>query len=131
MLRTQRRALAGRYELGDPIGAGGMGVVVDAVDLRTGRPVAVKLLRAGQPTRREVLRLEAEARLASRVRHPNVVRIEDAGFDGQPFVVMERLSGRTLRDHLRGRPMDEDDVRGLGLQVLAGLDAAHEARGTP
>src|SRR5439155_852931 len=58
--------------------------------------------------------------------HPNVVAVLDHGDDqGQPFLVMERLPGRTLRDRLAEGPMTSDEVRKLGLEVLGGLAAAH------
>ena len=126
--RTERRVLAERYELGAMIGAGGMGEVFEARDLRLDRRVAVKLLRS-DPTihPREVARLKAEARLASRVHHPNVVEVLDAGVDAQPFVVMERLSGRTLRERLDAGRLEEHEVREVGKQILGGLAAIHDA----
>ena len=72
-------------------------------------------------------RVVAEARLAARLTHPHVVGVLDTGEqDGRPFVVMERLSGRTLRDELAGGPMPPERVRDVGLQVLRALAAAHE-----
>jgi serine/threonine protein kinase len=72
-------------------------------------------------------RVVAEARLAARLTHPHVVGVLDTGEqDGRPFVVMERLSGRTLRDELAHGPMPEERVRDVGLQVLRALAAAHE-----
>jgi serine/threonine-protein kinase len=125
--RTDQRILGGRYELGERIGSGGMGDVFAATDRRSGDPVAIKLIRASllsdRSTRR---RFASEASLAERVDDPNVVRVLDHGDDrGQPFLVMERLPGATLRDRLAGGPMTSDDVRSLGLQVLSGLAAAH------
>ena len=119
--------LADRYELGQRLGAGGMGEVYEALDTRLDRPVAVKLLRpdlTGDPAM--VARVEAEARLSARVHHPNVVAILDAGVvDGHPFIVMERLSGRRLHDRLVDAPLDEDEVRAIGRDILRGLTAAH------
>ena len=105
-----------------------MGEVFAAQDLRLEREVALKLLRADlaeQDDMRE--RVVAEARLAARLTHPHVVGVLDTGEqDGRPFVVMERLSGRTLRDELAGGPMPPERVRDVGLQVLRALAAAHE-----
>jgi eukaryotic-like serine/threonine-protein kinase len=119
--------LAGRYRLGERIGVGGMGEVFEAEDVRLERPVAIKLLKADLTTRdgmRE--RIVAEARLAARVAHPNVVSVIDAGVEGdRPFVVMERLSGRSLRDAMAHGPMEESRVRQVGLAVLRGLAAVH------
>ncbi len=123
----QMETIGGRYRLGDRLGAGGMGEVFVAHDLRLDREVALKLLRADlaqQDGMRE--RVVAEARLAARLTHPHVVGVLDTGEqDGRPFVVMERLSGRTLRDELADGPMPPERVRDVGLQVLRALAAAH------
>jgi serine/threonine protein kinase len=120
--------VGGRYRLGERLGHGGMGEVFAAHDLRLDRQVALKLLRADladqDPMRERVL---AEARLAARLTHPHVVGVLDTGEqDGRPYVVMERLSGRTLRDELAAGPMPAEHVRDVGLQVLRALSAAHE-----
>jgi eukaryotic-like serine/threonine-protein kinase len=124
----QIETVGGRYQLGERLGHGGMGEVFAAHDLRLDREVALKLLRAdlaGQDGMRE--RVVAEARLAARLSHPHVVGVLDTGEqDGRPFVVMERLSGRTLRDELTDGPMPAERVRDVGLQVLRALAAAHE-----
>ena len=125
---NQLETVGGRYRLGQRLGHGGMGEVFVAHDLRLDREVALKLLRADlaqQDGMRE--RVVAEARLAARLTHPHVVGVLDTGEqDGRPFVVMERLSGRTLRDELQGGPMAAERVRDVGLQVLRALAAAHE-----
>lgn len=124
----QRETIGGRYQLGERIGHGGMGEVFAAHDLRLDREVALKLLRsdlAEQDGMRD--RVVAEARLAARLTHPHVVGVLDTGEqDGRPFVVMERLSGRTLGDELTDGPMPPERVRDVGLQVLRALAAAHE-----
>jgi serine/threonine protein kinase len=125
---TQTKTIGDRYRLGERLGYGGMGEVFAAHDLRLDRSVALKLLRedlAGQVDMRE--RVVAEARLAARLTHPHVVGVLDTGEqDGRPFVVMERLSGRTLRDELAGGPLPAERVRDVGLQVLRALAAAHQ-----
>jgi serine/threonine protein kinase len=125
---NQMETVGGRYRLGERIGHGGMGEVFAAHDLRLDREVALKLLRtdlAEQDGMRE--RVVAEARLAARLTHPHVVGVLDTGEqDGRPFVVMERLSGRTLQDALADGPMPAERVRDVGLQVLRALAAAHE-----
>ncbi len=124
---NQMETVGGRYRLGERIGHGGMGEVFAAHDLRLDREVALKLLRsdlAEQDGMRE--RVVAEARLAARLTHPHVVGVLDTGEqDGRPFVVMERLSGRTLGDELADGPMPAERVRDVGLQVLRALAAAH------
>jgi serine/threonine protein kinase len=125
---NQIETVGGRYRLGERLGHGGMGEVFAAHDLRLDREVALKLLRADlaeQDGMRE--RVVAEARLAARLTHPHVVGVLDTGEqDGRPFVVMERLSGRTLRDELADGAMPAERVRDVGLQVLRALAAAHE-----
>ena len=123
------RTLAGRYELGALLGHGGMGTVRDATDLRLGRRVAIKTLRADlaeQPVARR--RFETEARAAARLTHPNVVTVFDSGeCDGIPYIVMERLPGRTLVDEIALGPLTVDRCRAVGLEILSALDAAHAA----
>jgi serine/threonine protein kinase len=120
--------IAGRYRLRDKLGGGGMAEVYDAVDLRLDRPVAVKFLRDGLlGTPGMVERAEAEALLAAKIHHPNVVAVLDAGrIDDTPFVVMERLPGLTLRERFRDAPLGDDEIRSIGMQILHGLAAAHE-----
>lgn len=124
----QMRTVGERYRLGERIGQGGMGEVFAAQDLRLDREVALKLLRADlahQEGMRD--RVLAEARLAARLAHPHVVAVLDTGeHDGRPYVVMERLSGRTLRDELAGGPLSPERVRDVGIQVLRALAAAHD-----
>jgi len=121
--------LAGRYELGAVLGRGGMATVRDATDRRLGRPVAVKILRADlaeQPRARE--RFETEAHAAARLAHPNVVMVFDSGEDdGSPFLVMERLSGRTFADELAEGPVAVGRICDIGGEILAALAAAHAA----
>jgi eukaryotic-like serine/threonine-protein kinase len=121
--------LSGRYELGSLLGHGGMGTVRDATDRRLGRPVAVKILRAElaeQTTARR--RFETEAHAAARLAHPNVVMVFDSGEDdGIPYLVMERLPGRTLADELAAGPMSLERVREVARGILAALAAAHAA----
>ena len=125
---NQLETVGGRYRLGDVIGHGGMGEVYAAHDLRLDREVALKLLRADLADQDGMrARVLAEARLAARLTHPNVVAVLDTGEEeGQTFVVMERLSGRTLRDELAEGPVQAERVRGVGLQVLRALGPAHE-----
>jgi serine/threonine-protein kinase len=104
-----------------------MAEVRTAVDTRLERTVAIKLMRpelAVQPVIRA--RFEAEARMAVRLTHPNVVVVYDSGeADGVPYIVMEHLSGESLADRLRPGPMRQAEVREMGMQVLSALDAAH------
>jgi serine/threonine-protein kinase len=106
-----------------------MGEVRAAVDVRLHRDVAVKLLRADLAQIDEVrARFEGEVHAAAALGHPNVVAVFDAGEeDGAPYIVMERLSGRTLGHELASGPLSSPEVRELAGSVLAALEAAHNA----
>jgi serine/threonine protein kinase len=121
--------VGGRYECGPVIGRGGMAEVRAGRDTRLDRPVAVKLLHpalALQPDFRR--RFESEARLAARLVHPNIVAVFDSGEEGGvPYIVMERLPGRTLHDQLGEGPLSVGATHELASQVLAALGAAHGA----
>jgi hypothetical protein len=119
--------VADRYEIGEVIGRGGMGEVRHGRDLRLDRDVAVKFLRAdlaAQPEARQ--RFEDEARNAARLTHPNVVLVFDSGeHDGMPYLVMERLPGRTLKDEVGEGPLPTARATWIARDILAGLAAAH------
>lgn len=121
--------IADRYRLGDVVGRGGMGEVRAATDVRLEREVAVKLLRVDLAEIDDVRRrFEGEARAAAALVHPNVVAVFDAGEeDGAPYIVMERLPGRTLADEIAAGPLSNFEVRDLALAVLSALEAAHAA----
>ncbi len=123
------RLIAGRYQLDDMVGRGGMAGVWMAEDLKLHRKVAVKLLTEAMRANPEVKeRFQAEAHAAARLNHPNVVAVYDTGeHDGVPFIVMELLSGRTLADELKKGPMEPQRVGRIAGQVLSGLRAAHAA----
>ena len=120
--------LAGRYELGDELGRGGMARVLSARDLRLDRVVAVKLLAGGpDPTARQ--RFVHEARAAAAFTHPHAVSVFDAGeSDGQLYLVMELVDGETLAAAItrRGALPVAEALRVVD-QVLQALDAAHRA----
>jgi eukaryotic-like serine/threonine-protein kinase len=121
------RVLADRYELGPVIGHGGMGEVRRGRDLRLGREVAIKLLRLDLAVQEEVRRrFEHEARAAAQLGHPNVVTVFDSGeIDGQPYIVMECLPGRTLADELAEGALSPERIDAVARDVLAALGAAH------
>lgn len=120
----------GRYHLHHRLGAGGMGVVVQATDTRLGREVAVKLLAdnlAADPTARE--RFLREARAAAMLSDPHVVQVHDADEEaGRPYLVMELVEGSSLGDVLALQgPLDPADVVDVAADALAGLARAHGA----
>jgi eukaryotic-like serine/threonine-protein kinase len=118
--------LVSHYRVLDQLGEGGMGVVYRAEDVRLGREVALKLLRADTvPSREWLARFEREARLASSLQHPHICTIHELGeHEGQPFLAMERLEGRTIRQLIDG-PMPPARVIALARQAADALDAAH------
>lgn len=121
--------LGGRYELRGVLGRGGMAEVRDGWDARLGRAVAIKLLYPVfnmQPDNR--LRFEIEARAAAALNHPHIVAVHDSGdHDGIAYIVMERMSGRTMADLIALGPMPQAQVRSILDDVLSALDAAHAA----
>ncbi|MBH0123098.1 serine/threonine protein kinase [Rhodococcus sp. HM1] len=123
------QVLGGRYELRGVLGRGGMGEVRDGWDTRLDRPVAIKLLLPALATQSEIRRrFEAEARSAATLSHPHVIAVHDSGEDGGiPYIVMERLPGRTLADDLTGGPLPRERVRTILTEVLEAVAAAHDA----
>jgi tetratricopeptide (TPR) repeat protein/predicted Ser/Thr protein kinase len=115
------------YRLLDRLGEGGMGVVYRAEDLRLGREVAVKLLRTDETAPPDWMpRFEREARLASSLQHPHICTIHELGeHDGQPFIAMERLEGRTVRQLIESGPLPVVRVLEFARQIADALDAAH------
>jgi serine/threonine-protein kinase len=118
-----------QYELVERLGAGGMGEVFRARDARLGRDVAIKFLAerfASDPSR--LTRFEQEARAASSLNHPNIVTVHEVGqVDGLPYIVMELVDGRTLRERLNGRPMAVRKLLDIAVQTSEGLAKAHGA----
>jgi serine/threonine protein kinase len=121
--------LGGRYELRGVLGRGGMAEVRDGWDTRLSRAVAVKLLHPGFANHAETReRFEAEARSAAALNHPHIVAVHDSGeHDGTPFIVMERLPGVSLADHIARGPLPLPMVRSVLDDVLAALAVAHHA----
>jgi len=115
------------YRILGKLGGGGMGVVYEAEDLKLGRHVALKFIPenlTGDPKSLE--RFTREARAASLLNHPNICTIhgiEDN--NGHPFIVMERLEGESLKQHIAGHPMEVDEVLEVGVQVADALVASH------
>jgi len=127
------RLIAGRYRLLGKLGHGGMGTVWRAKDETVDREVAVKEPRVPDhlPERERANafeRMRREARAAARLDHPAVVNVHDvAVVDGQPWIVMELVTGRSLGDALQEGTLDARDAARVGLQVLGALEAAHAA----
>jgi hypothetical protein len=122
------RAL-GPYDVGDLLGSGGMGLVFRATDRRNANTVAIKVLPPDQTRHPDrVKRLLREAEALAKLHHPSIVRILDAGAEGQlHYLVMELLEGETLRERLGAGPLSVDEVRALGVSIAGALAEAHAA----
>ncbi len=127
------RLLGGRYRLTSRLGHGGMGTVWRARDEVIDRDVAVKEPRLPESVadRQRTMvheRMQREARAAARIGHPSIVTVHDVVVeDGQPWLVMELVRGETLADVLETGTLETREAARIGLAVLEGLAAAHEA----
>lgn len=119
----------GPYEILAPAGAGGMGEVYRARDIRLNRLVAVKILSAATAASPQALeRFEREAKAIAALSHPGICSIYDVGTEPLLFLVMELLEGPTLHQQLQRGPFDVDSLIETGLALADALAAAH-ARG--
>jgi len=119
--------LAGRYQIIEELGKGGMGVVYKAEDTRLKRTVALKFLPEELSRDRHALeRLEREAQAASALNHPHICTIYDIDdYEGQHFIAMELLEGQTLKHRILEKRMGVDEILTVALEVADGLEAAH------
>ncbi len=124
------RVLGGRYALGEVLGAGGMATVYRARDEVLGREVAVKVLSPQYAADAGFLaRFEREARHVAALSHPRIVTVFDCGVDGTtPFMVMELVAGRTVRQVLdEAGLLPSGEAAGIAVAVCEALAAAHAA----
>src|ERR1700689_4227421 len=121
----------GHYRITARLADGGMGVVYKAEDTRLGRQVALKFLPQGfskDPATLE--RFQREARTASALNHPNIctvyeIDVEKSDDETVPFIAMELLEGKTLRNLIDEKAITFDQVLALGIQITDALDVAH------
>jgi serine/threonine protein kinase/tetratricopeptide (TPR) repeat protein len=115
------------YHIVGKLGVGGMGVVYEAEDTRLARHVALKFIPVEMVHDRKSLdRFVREARAASQLNHPGICTIHDIDDNGgHPFIVMEKLEGVSLKERMREKPMDIDEVLDIGIQVADALAASH------
>ncbi|MFC8681774.1 Stk1 family PASTA domain-containing Ser/Thr kinase [Microbacterium ureisolvens] len=137
-MTAEPRVLSGRYRIDEPIGRGGMASVYRGYDLTLGREVAIKILDrelADDNAFRTRFRLEAQA--ASRMAHPTIVRVYDAGEDSLtapdgttrpvPFIVMELVKGRLLKEIISAGPVPVNDAVRYVDGILEALEYSHRA----
>jgi TolB-like protein/tetratricopeptide (TPR) repeat protein len=119
--------IAGKYKIIEEVGAGGMGVVFKAEDLKLKRCVALKFLPPhlmDSPELKERFLIEAQA--AAALSHPNICVIHEVGeSEERPYIAMEYVEGETLRDRVKKGPIEPGEAVGLVDQVAAGLTEAH------
>jgi serine/threonine protein kinase/tetratricopeptide (TPR) repeat protein len=115
------------YHIVGKLGGGGMGVVYEAEDTRLSRHVALKFIPIEMVHDKKSLdRFVREARAASQLNHPGICTIHDIDDnDGHPFIVMEKLEGVSLKERIRGKAMEVDEILDIGIQVADALAASH------
>jgi serine/threonine protein kinase/tetratricopeptide (TPR) repeat protein len=115
------------YRVVESLGGGGMGIVYSARDTILDRNVALKFLPPDSTKDQQTLdRFLREARAAAALNHPNICTVHEiADHDGQPFIVMELMEGKTLKRVIEGKPIPVDRILELSIQITDALDAAH------
>jgi serine/threonine protein kinase len=127
MTEQQQTEVLGRYRVDGTIAAGGTATVHRAHDLRLGRDVALKRVRPGLGRAQHRLRLRDEGRLLADLRHPGLVRVLDAAWEGHgaPYLVLELVDGPDLATVLTDGPLDPQRVAAIGRDVASALAYLH------
>jgi eukaryotic-like serine/threonine-protein kinase len=117
------------YRILEKIGAGGMGEVYLAEDMKLGRKVAIKILSEEYTTNKDRLhRFEQEAAAASNLNHPNILTIHEVGTDdGHHFIATEYIDGVTLRRKAAEAPVEIKEILDIAIQIASALEEAHAA----
>jgi serine/threonine protein kinase/Tol biopolymer transport system component len=128
LLHLGKGVRLGDYEIQNLLGAGGMGEVYRALDVRLRREVAIKVLPAAFASDADRLRrFEQEATAAAALNHPNILAVHQMGtYQGAPYLVSELLEGETLREPIRRGRLAVRKAVEYGIQIARGLAAAHE-----
>jgi len=137
-LSEQERVLAGRYQVGELVGRGGMADVFEGLDLRLGRKIAIKLLKSELANDENFeSRFAKEAQASAKMAHPTIVRIYDAGEEVStdsngnqvktPFIIMEYVKGKLLRDLMHEKKLSLRESIEFAVGVLTALEISHRA----
>jgi serine/threonine protein kinase len=118
----------GHYRIIEKIGAGGMGEVYLALDMKLNRKVALKFLPShlcqDEDCRKRFTR---EAQATANLDHPNIAAIHEVGeYQGRPFYAMQVVEGQSLKDLISGKDLSIERILEIAIQVCEGLQAAHE-----
>jgi serine/threonine protein kinase len=125
---TPGSTFAGRYQIIEELGKGGMGVVYKASDTKLKRTVALKSIAPLVLAEEEIkIRFVREAQSAAALNHPNICTVYEIDeTEGRSFISMEYIEGQNLRDKVKTRPLKLDEALDIAIQVAEGLRHAHE-----
>ena len=125
---TVGSVLSGKYKLTREVGAGGMGVVFEAMQSKPDRRVAVKLIGAGKDTREVLARFDAERQALAMMDHENIAQVYDVGksYSGRPFFVMEFVNGIPITEYCDQERLSVNDRLELFRKVCAAIQHAHQ-----